>query len=79
MLEAGFRRPEVSFDTPVYMRGPEKRLWERTFAEMGPAFARAGVATVQEVDELAAQMKVEAEDETTLMVQYPLLCAWAVK
>ena len=79
MLEAGFRKPEVSFDTPVYMCGPEKRLWELTFAEVGPAFERAGVATVREVEELAAQMKIEAEDETTLMVQYPLLCAWAVK
>jgi SAM-dependent methyltransferase len=79
MLGAGFHRPEVSFDTPVYMRGPEKRLWELTFAEVGPAIARAGVATLQEVDDLAAQMKIEAEDETTLMVQYPLLCAWAVK
>lgn len=79
MLEAGFKKPEVSFDTPVYMRGPEKRLWELTFAEAGPAMERAGVATAREVEELAAQMKVEAEDETTLMVQYPLLCAWAVK
>ncbi|HEX4154615.1 MAG TPA: class I SAM-dependent methyltransferase [Acidobacteriaceae bacterium] len=79
MMEAGFERPEVSFDTPVYMRGAEKRLWELTFAEAGPAMERAGVATVSEVEELAAQMKVEAEDETTLMVQYPLLCAWAVK
>jgi ubiquinone/menaquinone biosynthesis C-methylase UbiE len=79
MLEAGFQRPEVSFDMPVYMRGPEKRLWELTFAEAGPAIARAGVASAEEVDELAAQMKAEAEDETTLMVQYPLLGAWAVK
>jgi SAM-dependent methyltransferase len=79
MLEAGFRRPEVSFDMPVYMRGPEKRLWELTFAEAGPAMVRAGVASAQEVDEVAAQMKLEAEDETTLMVPYPLLGAWAVK
>jgi len=79
MLEAGFRSPEVSFDMPVYMRGPEKRLWELTFAEACGAFVRAGVATAQEVNALAAQMKLEAEDETTLMVQYPLLCAWAVK
>lgn len=79
MLAAGFQRPEVSFDTPVYMRGPEKRLWELTFAEVGPAIARTGVATLQEVEDLAAQMKIEAEDETTLMVPYPLLCAWAVK
>lgn len=79
MLEAGFRRPEVSFDMPVYMRGPEKRLWELTFAEAGPAMVRAGVASAKEVDELAAQMKREAEDETTLMVPYPLLGAWAVK
>jgi hypothetical protein len=40
---------------------------------------RAGVASAQEVKELAAQMKLEAEDETTLMVPYPLLGAWAVK
>ena len=79
MMEAGFGRPEVSFETPVYMRGPEKRLWELTFAEAGPAMVRAGVATAGEVDEVAAQMKIEAEDETTLMVQYPLLGAWAVK
>jgi ubiquinone/menaquinone biosynthesis C-methylase UbiE len=79
MLEAGFRKPEVSFDMPVYMRGPEKRLWELTFAEAGPAIVRAGVASAKEVNELAAQMKMEAEDDTTLMVPYPLLGAWAVK
>jgi ubiquinone/menaquinone biosynthesis C-methylase UbiE len=79
MLEAGFESPEVSFDMPVYMRGPEKRLWELTFAEAGPAIVRSGAASAQEVEELAAQMKREAEDETTLMVQYPLLGAWAVK
>jgi SAM-dependent methyltransferase len=79
MIQAGFGRPEVSFDTPVYMRGPEKRLWELTFAEAGPGIVRAGVASAQEVKELAAQMKLEAEDETTLMVPYPLLGAWAVK
>ncbi|HEY4010144.1 MAG TPA: methyltransferase domain-containing protein [Acidobacteriaceae bacterium] len=79
MLEAGFQAPEVSFVAPVYMRGPEKRLWELTFTEIGPAFVRAGVATAQEVEELAAQMKREAEDETTVMGQYPLIGAWAVK
>jgi ubiquinone/menaquinone biosynthesis C-methylase UbiE len=79
MLDTAFRSPEVSFDTPVYMRGPEKRLWELTFAEAGPAMVRAGVATAREVEELAAQMKIDAEDETTLMVQYPLLGAWGVK
>ena len=79
MLEAGFSSPKVSFDMPVYMRGPEKRLWELTFAEAGPAMVRAGVASAEEVDELAAQMKREAEDETTLMVPYPLLGAWALK
>jgi ubiquinone/menaquinone biosynthesis C-methylase UbiE len=79
MRDAGFKTPEVSFDMPVYMRGPEKRLWELTFAEAGPAIVRAGVASAQEVNELAAQMKMEAEDDTTLMVPYPLLGAWAVK
>jgi ubiquinone/menaquinone biosynthesis C-methylase UbiE len=79
MLEAGFQRPEVSFDMPVHIRGAEKRLWELTFAEAAPAIERAGVASAREVEELAAQMKLEAEDETTLMVTYPLLGAWAVK
>lgn len=79
MLEAGFKNPEVSFVTPGYMRGAEKRLWELTFAEAAPAFERAGVASAKEVEELAAQMKAEAEDETTVMVQYPLVGAWAVK
>jgi hypothetical protein len=79
MLEAGFGRPEVSFDMPAYMRGPEKRLWELTFAEAKPAIVRAGVTTAQEMDEVLAQMRIEAEDETTVMVQYPLLGAWAVK
>jgi ubiquinone/menaquinone biosynthesis C-methylase UbiE len=79
MLEAGFESPEVSFDMPVYLRGAEKRLWELTFAEAGPAIVRAGVASAQEVEELVTQMKREAEDETTMMVPYPLLGAWAVK
>jgi hypothetical protein len=64
---------------PVHIRGAEKRLWELTFAEAAPAIERAGVASAREVEELAAQMKLEAEDETTLMVTYPLLGAWAVK
>jgi ubiquinone/menaquinone biosynthesis C-methylase UbiE len=79
MLEAGFGTPEVSFDMPVYMCGAEKRLWELTFAEAGPAMVRAGVASAREVNELVEQMRIEAEDESTLMVPYPLLGAWAVK
>jgi len=79
LMEAGFGNPEVSFDMPVYMRGPEKRLWELTFAEAESAIVHAGVATADEVQDLAAQMRIEAEDETTLMVPYPLLGAWAAK
>jgi hypothetical protein len=61
------------------MRGPEKRLFELMFAEACPAIVRAGVATAQELNELVAQMKIDAEDKTSLMAQYPLLGAWAVK
>jgi ubiquinone/menaquinone biosynthesis C-methylase UbiE len=79
MLEAGFRRPEVSVVTPMYMRGPEKRLWELTFAEFRPSAVRAGAADQEELDELVGKMRAMAEDETTVMVQYPLVGAWAVK
>ena len=54
-------------------------MWELTFLEAKPAIERAGVASGREVEEIAAQMRMLAEDETTLLVQYPLLGAWAKK
>jgi hypothetical protein len=61
------------------LRGPEKRLWERTFAETVPVVVRTGVAAENELKALLEQMREAAENERVLIAQACLPGVVAVK
>jgi hypothetical protein len=67
--EAGFSNVDVRLNQPAYLRGEEKRLWEYTFVEVAPAIVRTGCASIEELDELLAEMRKCANDESTLIAQ----------
>jgi ubiquinone/menaquinone biosynthesis C-methylase UbiE len=67
--KAGFRSLQVHLDQPAYLRGPEKRLWEYTFAEAVPVVVRTGVATESELKGLLEEMRETAADESVLIAQ----------
>lgn len=75
----GFQSVEVWLEQPAYLRGPEKRLWERSFAEVAPSMVRTGVAAESELNELLKEMGEFAEDEHTLIAQACLPGVIAVK
>lgn len=61
------------------MRGPEKRLWEHTFAETVPVVVRTGVATEDELKWLLKEMRETAENESVLIAQACLPGVIAIK
>jgi ubiquinone/menaquinone biosynthesis C-methylase UbiE len=69
MQKAGFPSVQIHLDQPAYLRGPEKRLWEYTFAEIVPVVVRTAVATEPELQDLLQQMRETAADETVLIAQ----------
>jgi ubiquinone/menaquinone biosynthesis C-methylase UbiE len=78
-VDAGFQSVEVRMQQPAYLRGPEKRLWEHTFAEIAPSIARAGVATDDHLRHLLDEMRQVAADERVLIAQACLPGVIAVK
>jgi ubiquinone/menaquinone biosynthesis C-methylase UbiE len=77
--EVGFRSILIRLEQPAYLRGPEKRLWEHTFAETVPVLVREGVATEDELKGLLEEMRQVAEDESVLIAQACLPGVVAVK
>jgi ubiquinone/menaquinone biosynthesis C-methylase UbiE len=77
--DAGFSSVEVRLAQPAYLRGPEKRLWEHTFAEAVPVILRTGVATADELTGLLDEMRRLAEDESVLIAQWCLSGVIAIK
>lgn len=77
--EAGFRSVEVRLSQPAYLRGPEKRLWEQTFAELAPSMVRTGVMTAAEWAGLHEEMRQAGMDERVLIAQACLPGVIAVK
>jgi ubiquinone/menaquinone biosynthesis C-methylase UbiE len=76
-LDAGFESPEVALAQPVFLRGDAKRLPEWTLVESAPALVEAGLATREEIDRIAAELKAIAEDETTLFGMAQMTQVWA--
>lgn len=70
-LDAGFHSIDVRLAQPAYLAGPEKRLWEYSFAEAAPVALSVGAAaaTREEVDGLLREMAEFAADEHTLIAQ----------
>lgn len=79
VLRAGFRSPVASLDQPAYLRGPGKRLWERTVEEASPGILRNGCATREELALLLRQMGDAAALEDVLIAQARMPGVWAVK
>jgi SAM-dependent methyltransferase len=68
--DAGFHSVEVRLECPAYLRGPEKRLWELTFAEAAPVILKNGITTEDELNSIVDEMRRLAEDERVLMAQW---------
>jgi ubiquinone/menaquinone biosynthesis C-methylase UbiE len=79
LLEAGFQAPAVRMETPVYLKGEKKRLWEWTFVEASPKIVSSGVASAEEIETVVAGMASTRGDERALVAQWPMVGAWAVK
>lgn len=79
VMEVGFQPPEVRFIQPVYLRGPEKRLWEHTIREATPAILHTGAASQDEMNGLLEEMRLAAENERILIAQWGMPSVIAVK
>jgi ubiquinone/menaquinone biosynthesis C-methylase UbiE len=77
--EVGFRSILIHLEQPAYLRGPEKRLWEHTFAETVPVVVRTGAATEDDLKGLLEEMRQVAEDESVMIAQACLPGVVAVK
>ncbi len=77
--EAGFARPEVGANFALALRGEDKCLLWMTFTQFAPELVRQGLATQAVVDRVAAEMRVLADDDTTLF-GFPLIVqVWATR
>jgi len=77
--EVGFARPDVSTNFALALRGEKKRLLGMTFAEFAPELVQEGLASQEEVDQIAADLLTLADDEATLF-GFPLVVqVWAVR
>jgi len=79
LQEAGFQEPVVRMETPMYLDGPKKGLWEWTFVEASPRMVSTGVASAEEISSVVAGMVATRENERVLAAQWPMVGTWAVK
>jgi SAM-dependent methyltransferase len=77
--EAGFKAPEATAHFPLVLRGETKRLLAMTFDQFAPALVKEGLATPEEVKQIATDMARVAADETTLLGLPLTVQVWAVK
>lgn len=77
--DVGLVAPEVSLVQPVLARGDTKRLMELSLSEAADAMLEAGLALPEEIDRTVAEMRVLAEDETTLFGIARVTQIWARK
>lgn len=77
--EVGFIAPQVAMQQIVRLRGEEKRFWEITLEEARPAILQHAVAAPEELDELCAEMRRIAENETILLMLARVTQVWARK
>ncbi len=79
LMDAGFQAPVVRMETPVYLSGPKKRLWEWTFTEACNNTVSNQVASAEEIASVIAGMRSTREDERVLVAQWPMIGTWATK
>src|SRR5215471_16350202 len=78
-INAGFDRPEITFNQPVIARGEEKRLLELSVAEAKQSFVGADLITAEEIDRTIDEMRQLANDETVLALMPRMSQVWARK
>lgn len=76
---AGFARTEVRVERYAFLRGNEKRFWELTLREAGPAILAAGASTRKELDTLCCDMQAIANDDSVLLMLARVTQVWARK
>ena len=79
LMDAGFQAPVVRMETPIYLSGPKKRLWEWTFTEAADGIVGNRVATEEEIATVLAGMRSTREDERVLVAQWSMVATWATK
>jgi len=79
LIEAGFQSPVVRMETPMYLSGPKKRLWEWTFVEASQGIVDNRVASEEEIASVIAGMASTREDERVLVAQWSMVGTWAMK
>jgi SAM-dependent methyltransferase len=79
LMDAGFQAPVMRMETPIYLSGPKKQLWEWTFTEASASPVSDRVATEEEIATVIAGMRSTREDERVLIAQWPMVGAWATK
>ena len=64
MSDAGLTTESITADQPIYRDGPEKHLWERTWAAALPRVAEAGLLTAEQGEALitAAERHTSSRD-----------------
>ncbi len=78
-LQAGLNSPQVTMWQNAFLRGEEKRLWELTLEEARGAIVEHGVATNEDLDQLCAELRRIAEDETVLVMLARVTQVWATR
>ena len=79
LMDAGFQAPVVQMETPMYLSGPKKQLWEWTFIEASEGIVSNRVASAEEIASVIAGMARTREDERVLVAQWPMVGTWAKK
>jgi SAM-dependent methyltransferase len=75
--EAGLANPQVHSNFPMVVRGEVKRVLWLTFVEFAPELVREQLATQATVDQVAAELKALADDDTTLFGLPLTVQVWA--
>jgi ubiquinone/menaquinone biosynthesis C-methylase UbiE len=77
--EKGFKYPNISYYQPVFVRGEEKRFEERSFREVADRIVASGIATAEEVAEIADAVQKLTEDEGVVYSLSRMTQVWAKK
>lgn len=79
MSSAGLSVSGVGANYPLVLQGEVKRLLWLTLNEFAPELVRAGLASQEHVDRVAAEMLTLADDDTTLVGLLLLVQVWAIQ
>jgi ubiquinone/menaquinone biosynthesis C-methylase UbiE len=76
--DLGLTELSASVHQPAFASGARKRLWEHTFLEAAPSAVAAEIVAEEEFEDLVAEFAAIGEDDSTLVLQPPLLAVAGV-